>query len=397
MTALVTGDRLLDILRRSGLVADARLVPFAARPDLVADATALAAALIAAGLLTPFQAKLLLAGKYRGLVLGSYRILDQIGRGGMGTVYLAEHASLKRKVAVKVLAGHQATTDHGTAQFYREAQAAAALDHPNIVKVYDIGRFGSVHYIAMEYVDGRTLAQLLAAGPVPFDAAADYVAQAAAGLQAAGDRGFVHRDVKPENLIVDRGGTLKILDLGLAHEAAAVGADRPALDTASVHGTPDYIAPEQALNAPVDIRTDIYSLGVTFYALLTGRPPFTGTTSQKLLQHQLNAAPPFGDLPTPPPPELERVVAKMMAKRPADRYQQPADVIDALAPWLSPSALAATQTWSTGATLSRSSTSVTALPDPPAPKSRAWLLPAAGVVLAALVVACVAAAVVLLG
>ena len=396
MTALVTGDRLLDILRRSKLVAESRLAPFAARPDLVADAAALAAALIAAGLLTPFQAKLLLAGKYRGLVLGSYRILDQIGRGGMGTVYLAEHASLQRKVAVKVLAGHQATTDRGTAQFYREAQAAAALDHPNIVKVYDVGRFGSVHYIAMEYVEGQTLAQLLAAnGPVPFDAAAEYVAQAAAGLQAASDRGFVHRDIKPENLIVDRAGTLKILDLGLAHEAAAAGAGGAEIDAAGTHGTPDYVAPEQALNAAVDIRTDIYSLGVTFYALLTGRPPFAGTTSQKLLQHQLNDAPPFGDLPTPPPPELERVVAKMMAKRPADRYQQPAEVIDALAPWLSASALAATQTWSSEATLGRPGTGVRLLEPPP--KSRDWLLPAAGVVLAALVVGCVATAVMLLG
>ncbi len=394
MTALVTGDRLLDIVRRSGLVAAGPLAPFAAQPGLVADAAALAEALIAAELLTPFQAKLLLAGKYRGLMLGSYKILDQIGRGGMGTVYLAEHTNLKRKVAVKVLAGHQAT-DGGTAQFYREAQAAAALDHPNIVKVYDIGRFGSVHYIAMEYVEGRTLAQLLAAGPVPFAAAADYVAQAAAGLQAAGDRGFVHRDIKPENLIVDRSGTLKILDLGLAH-ALDDGGGSAAPASAAFHGTPDYIAPEQALNAPVDTRTDIYSLGVTLYALLTGRPPFTGTTSQKLLQHQLNAAPPFGELPTPPPAELEGVVAKMMAKRPADRYQQPADVIDALAPWLSPSALAATQTWSTGATLSRSSVSVLLLPPPP-PEPRAWLLPAAGVVLAALVVACVATAVVLLG
>ena len=390
MTALVTGDRLLDIVRRSGLVAAGRLAEFAAQPGLVADAAALAAALIAAGLLTPFQAKLLLAGKYRGLVLGSYKILDQIGRGGMGTVYLAEHTSLRRKVAVKVLAGQQATTDEATTQFYREAQAAAALDHPNIVKVYDIGRFGSTHYIAMEYVDGQTLAQLLAAGPVPFEAAADYAAQAAAGLQAAGDRGFVHRDIKPENLIVDRAGTLKILDLGLAH---AIDGDRATPDTGSVQGTPDYIAPEQALNGPVDTRTDIYSLGVTLYALLTGRPPFAGTTSQKLLQHQLNAAPPFGDLPTRPPAELERVVAKMMAKRPVDRYQQPADVIDALAPWLSPSALAATQTWSTGATLSRSGTEVLTRPARP---PRAWILPAAGVVLAGLVVACVAAAVTLL-
>ena len=400
MTSSVTGDKFLDTLRRSGVVAEASLAEFTAQPLLVTNAHSMAAALIRANLLTPFQAKLLLAGKYRGLVLGNYKLLDQVGRGGMGTVYLAEHTSLKRLAAVKVLSSDQATTAIGTERFYREARSAAALDHPNIVKVYDVGQFGNVHYIAMEYVEGQTLGQMLAKnGPLHFATAADYIAQAAAGLQEAGDKGFVHRDIKPENLIVDRSGTLKILDMGLTRAADSVEGNLTAvIDPESVVGTPDYIAPEQALNTPVDIRTDIYSLGVTFYALLTGKPPFGGSTAQKLLQHQLKDPPSFGALRSKAPPEIEEVVATMMAKKPDDRYQQPADVIEALAPWLSQSAVSAGQTKTVAGTLTRI-TSRTTRTQKVAPKAkpRSRLLPAVGGAFAVAIVACVGVAVALTG
>ncbi|MGL6073577.1 MAG: protein kinase domain-containing protein [Fimbriiglobus sp.] len=372
----ITTEKFLELLKRSGVVTEGVIQEFTEHPPFMASAQAMASALIKAGHLTTFQAKLLLAGKHRGLVLGNYKLLDQIGRGGMGTVYLAEHTSLKRRAAVKVLASDQATTTIGTERFYREAQSAAALDHPNIVKVYDVGQFGNVHYIAMEYVDGQTLAQLIDKnGPLHFATAADYIAQAAAGLQEAGDKGFVHRDIKPENLIVDKLGVVKILDMGLTRHADDEGGSRltAVIDPNSVVGTPDYIAPEQALNLPVDIRTDIYSLGVTFFALLTGKPPFTGTTAQKLLQHQLKEAPSLGAIKAKAPPEIEPIVAMMMAKKPEDRFQQPAEIIESLAPWLSPSAITG-QTKTVSASRTRITSRVQMAPPPKAkPK---WLLPA---------------------
>jgi serine/threonine protein kinase len=374
----ITAEKFLELVKRSGLVQDVNLENYAGQPTLMASSQAMASALIKAGILTNFQAKLLMAGKYRGLMLGNYKLLEQIGRGGMGTVYLAEHMTLKRKAAVKVLASDQATTTIGTERFYREAQSAAALDHPNIVKVYDVGQYGNVHYIAMEYVEGQTLAQLIEKnGPLHFATAADYIAQASAGLQEAGDKGFVHRDIKPENLIVDRQGTLKILDMGLTRHADDEGGSRltAVIDPNSVVGTPDYIAPEQALNLPVDIRTDIYSLGVTFFALLTGKPPFNGTTAQKLLQHQLKEAPSLGALRTKAPPEIEPIIATMMAKKPEDRFQQPSEIIEVLAPWLSEGGGSSHNTKTITATRSRLTSRIGMAP--PANKAKPkWMIPA---------------------
>jgi tRNA A-37 threonylcarbamoyl transferase component Bud32 len=395
MAAPISGEKFIDTLRRSGLISEASLAGYAEQPSLASNAQALAAALIKAGLLTPFQAKLLLAGKYRGLVLGNYKILDQIGRGGMGTVYLAEHTSLKRKAAVKVLGNDHAGTAIGMERFYREAQSAAALDHPNIVKVYDVGQFGNVHYIAMEYVEGQTLAQMIEKnGPLHHGTAADYVAQAAAGLQDAADKGFVHRDIKPENLIVDRAGVVKILDMGLTRptDDSASGKLTSLIDPDSVVGTPDYIAPEQALNLPVDIRTDIYSLGVTFFAILAGKPPFSGTTAQKLLQHQMKEAPSLSSLRAKVPPEMGDVIRIMMAKKPADRYQSPGEVIDALSPWLAEGALSApTTTRPAGGSRTRATTRgrITQPIAAAGPPRRNWLIPVVASVLAFLVVACV--------
>ena len=328
---------LFDLLHKTGLfkpdVLNEKLGEFEFPPD----AAGAAAVLVRGGLLTQFQTRLLLAGKYRGFKLGTYHIRDQIGRGGMGTVYLAEHATLRRKVALKVLAAEGAGQKAGVERFLREARAAAALDHPNIVRVFDVHQSGDLHYIVMEYVEGRTLDSLVqGGGAMAPGRAVAYISQAAAGLQHAFEKGFVHRDIKPANLMVAKDGTVKILDMGLARSTVDSG-DRVTelLDDGAVVGTADFISPEQATNQPgVDIRADIYSLGATLFALIAGQPPFAGSTSQVLMQHQLKAPPSLADFDRTIAPGLAAVVAKMLAKKPGERFATPADVIAALAPWL---------------------------------------------------------------
>jgi hypothetical protein len=330
----------LDLVRQSGIVPEKQLTEFlGGLDDPPQDPVRLAAVLVKRGVVTNFQAKLLLAGKYRGFRIGQYVIRDQLGQGGMGAVYLAEHETLRRRVALKVLSKADAAGPAGVERFMREARSAAALDHPNIVRLFDVGRQGSLHYLVMEYVDGQTLEQVLTRGPIPCGRAAEYIAQAAAGLQHAYEKGFVHRDIKPANLMLARNGTIKILDMGLARSYD--GGDRltELLDQGVILGTADFISPEQAINSPdVDTRSDVYSLGATFYALVTGRPPFEGNTTQKLLQHQMREAPLLNELDPTFPDGLADVVAVMMAKRPEDRFQTPAEVIAALAPWVPNSA-----------------------------------------------------------
>ena len=337
-TAPGTATELLVLFRKSGLYDEK---PFRERfpydDELPADARESATALVRAGFLTNFQAKQLLAGRHRGFTLGTYRILEPIGQGGMGVVFLGEHTTLKRRVAIKVLPAEKAKDKLSLERFYREARAAAALSHPNIVGLYDVSQGGGVHFLAMEYVEGTDLQALMAkTGPLHYAQAASYVAQAAAGLQHAHGKGIVHRDIKPANLILAKDGVIKLLDLGLARSLSnEADALTGLLGDGEVAGTADYIAPEQALGQPADERADIYSLGATLYALVAGHPPFTGSTTQKLMQHQLKDPPSLTKkLAGRVPPALAEVVVKMMAKRPADRYQTPEDVIDALGPWL---------------------------------------------------------------
>ncbi|MBX9585557.1 MAG: serine/threonine protein kinase [Gemmataceae bacterium] len=330
---------LLDLIAKSRVVAPDRLAE--AVPDPAAlppDPQAAARTLIQKGVLTRFQAEQLLAGRYKGFRLGAYLIQDVLGRGGMGAVYLAEHTELHRKVAIKVLVVGKGDDQKLAAErFLREGRAVAALDHPNIVRIFDVSRHNDLPYLVMEYVDGETLQQVIDRdGTMPYPAATDAVAQAAAGLQHAYEKGFVHRDIKPGNLIRDRAGTIKVLDMGLARLAAG-DKDKltERLDAGAVVGTADFIAPEQALNAPnIDIRADIYSLGATFFALVSGRPPFDGNTAQKLLHHQISPAPNLAQVDSSLPKGLAGVATKMLAKKPADRFQTPAEVIAALAPWL---------------------------------------------------------------
>jgi serine/threonine protein kinase len=337
MPPLSTAADFLALVRKSGLLDEASLSRLTSQDDLPEDPQGCAVALVRAKLLTSFQAKNLLQGRFRGLVVGAYKLLQPLGQGGMGVVFLAEHRVMKRQVAIKVLPQDKARDRLAVERFFREARAAAALDHPNIVSLHDVCEEGGVHYLVMEYVDGSTLQGVLdTTGPLHYGQAADYVAQVAAGLQHAHERGFVHRDIKPANLMVNRQGQVKILDMGLARsfvdpsdQLTSTGMD------AETTGTADYISPEQAMNHPVDARADIYSLGVTLFTLITGKVPFEGTAAQKLLQHQLKEPPRLGRLGAVIPPELGEVAAQMMAKRPHERFQSAGEVIDALNPWIS--------------------------------------------------------------
>jgi serine/threonine protein kinase len=328
-------DEFLALLRRSGLLPS----PAPDFAGLSPDPTRAAAELVRRKVLTPFQAKMLLAGRSRGFRLGDYVIRDQIGQGGMGSVYLGVHRTLGRRAAIKVLPPSIATDELSRKRFLREARTAAALDHPNVVKLYDVARDEEVWYLVMEFVEGKTLDQLLKAdGPLPPAQAAGFIAQAAAGLQHAHEKGFIHRDIKPGNLILTPDGTVKILDMGLARPVGPEGILTVAAAPGAVIGTPDYISPEQVMSDPdIDIRADIYCLGLTFFTLVTGHPPFEGSMAAKMVKQKLAELPPVTAFDPTFPPALARVITKMTQKQPEDRYDTPADVILAIKPWLADS------------------------------------------------------------
>jgi tRNA A-37 threonylcarbamoyl transferase component Bud32 len=336
MAEPATGAELLTLVQRSGLLLPKQLDPYlAAQPTLAGSATDLAVQMVKAGVLTPFQVNFLLTGRFRGLRLGPYRLLERIGEGGMGEVYLAEHMTMRRRVAIKVLPPNQAADAANVERFLREARAVAQLNHPNIVRAFDIGHDAGVHFLALEYIQGRGLNELVKDGALPIDRAANYIAQAALGLQHAFENGLVHRDIKPANLLVDKRGIVRVLDLGLARffDDRQDNLTRN-FDKDMILGTVDYIAPEQAHDSSeVDIRADIYSLGVTFYELLTGQIPFRGSATQKIVAHQRFDPKPVLELRPEVPPGLAAVVARMMAKDPDERFATPVEVALALQPW----------------------------------------------------------------
>ncbi|HEX3598516.1 MAG TPA: serine/threonine-protein kinase [Lacipirellulaceae bacterium] len=336
-------NKLLDLLRRSNLVDEAKLTAFlekttAAHGEAVLeDQNRLAELLIEANLITRWQADKLLAGKHRGFRLGKYKLLGQIGKGGMSSVYLAEHELMKRRVAIKVLPTSRVNDSSYLERFRLEARAVAKLDDPNIVRAYDIDNEGQIHYIVMEYVDGQDLHQIIVGqGPLDYDTAADYIAQVANGLQHAHQMGLVHRDIKPANCLVDRHGTVKLLDLGLAKLTEDDQASLTMANEENVLGTADYLAPEQALNShEADGRSDIYSLGCTLYFLLTGSPPFPeGSISERLLKHQTARPETIFKARPDAPPSLVEICEIMMSKKPADRFQSAGEVSAQLKSWL---------------------------------------------------------------
>jgi serine/threonine protein kinase len=347
-------ELVLDAVQRSGLVEPSKLKAvlerFGSPPELPANPAAFLEILLEKGLITRFHADQLIQGRWKGFFIGKYKILDLIGVGGMGRVYLAEHSIMRRQVAVKILAKNRTGSGSALLRFQREARAVAALSHPNIIQAFDIDQDGDLWFMVMEYVDGMSAQELVKiTGPVPWRQAADLIVQTCAGLDHAHESGLVHRDIKPGNILIDKTGTVKILDLGLAvfHEdqdplrTASAGEPLTLAFDENVLGTADYLAPEQALDSHnVDIRADLYSLGATFHYLLVGQPPFPdGTIAQKLLWHQSKDPPRVDQLNPSIPAPIADVVARMMAKAidsaqagsRAVRYQHPSEVVAALA------------------------------------------------------------------
>jgi serine/threonine-protein kinase len=331
----ITVQQFIERLTQSGLMSAAELAAFhdslppAERPR---DVKALVAALYRAGKLTKYQAQAVYDGKTKGLVFGEYVVLDKLGEGGMGVVLKAQHRRMKRTVAVKMIAEKSLGSPDAVRRFYREVEAAAKLMHPNIVAAHDASEHNGVHYLVMEYVEGKDLAAIVKdRGPMAVHAAVECTLQAARGLQYAHDKGIVHRDIKPSNLLMDKDGTVKILDMGLARIAGLAddsGQDR-LTGSGQVMGTCDYMSPEQALDShAADHRTDIYALGCTLHRLLTGHPPYRGETlMQILLAHQQAPIPSLSAARPDVPAELDELFQRMVAKQPEDRYQSMTEVV----------------------------------------------------------------------
>jgi eukaryotic-like serine/threonine-protein kinase len=249
---------------------------------------------------------------------GRYRIVRKLGSGGMADVYLAEDEELGRRVAIKILNDRHANDEQFVERFRREAKNAAGLSHPNIVSIYDRGEAEGTYYIAMEYLDGRSLKELVVArGPLPIPDAIDATRQVLTALRFAHRKGVVHRDIKPHNVMADADGRLKVTDFGIARAGVS-----QMTEAGSIIGTAQYLSPEQARGAPVDQRSDLYSVGVVLYEMLTGTTPFSGESPVEIAMKHLS------DPPRPPsverpdiPPDLDMIVLRALAKNPDDRFQ----------------------------------------------------------------------------
>jgi serine/threonine-protein kinase len=357
----VSRPPLADVLEQLGLLTPAQLreIRDTLRTKFPHDYD-LAKELERLGWLSAYQVGQIGLGRAAHLTVGPYFILDLIGEGGFGQVFMARHTYLQRLAALKLLRPEVAGDPDAVEQFYREASALGQLTHPNVILAHEAGPVADTHFLAMEYVVGVNLqAMVEASGPLEVDQACDYVRQAALGLQHMYDHGLVHRDIKPSNLMVkptddpaetSRGargqwmaaaagqsfpwGLVKILDLGLARslQTGSEIVDDASVRESGPRGTADYLAPEQAIDFhTADIRADVYSLGCTFYFLLTGRPPFEGPLAMKLLKHQREEPVAVEQLRGGLPRKLGGVVRKMMAKLPSDRFRTPADAAAAVA------------------------------------------------------------------
>jgi eukaryotic-like serine/threonine-protein kinase len=342
--AIDSSKNLVDVLRQHALLESEQLNQLPNLTQSHPEPRDLAKQLVQRGWLTVFQINQLLAGRGKDLVIGSYRVLDRLGQGGLSQVFKARHTVHSWIVALKVLRAEALANDEGRQQFLYEMEAMARLDHPNIVQFCDVDQTGETFYYAMEFVEGTDLGKCVRlSGQLPVADACDYVRQTALGLQHAHEHNLVHRDIKPVNLFLTYPDgqdkpVIKILDWGLASlRCPTTVSGQQLLEHMSkgVVGTADYLSPEQARNAQtVDIRGDIYSLGCTFYFLLTGQPPFPeGTAMQKILQHQTTEPDALDTFREDLPSGVTAIVKRMLAKQPEARFQTPAAVALALAPY----------------------------------------------------------------
>jgi serine/threonine protein kinase len=333
---------LMEQLRDCGLLSAEQIDSLGQLPEAASpDPSALAEAIVQRGWLTRFQIDQVAAGKGKGLFIGPYVVLSPIGRGGMGQVLKARHRHMNRVVALKLLRKDKLQSADAVRRFYREVEAAGQLCHPNIVLAFDAGQVGKTWFVAMEHIDGPDLAQLVQErGPLPVAQACDFIRQAALGLQHAHERGLVHRDVKPKNLLAafheDGTATVKVLDLGLARLGeSSLKQNRSLTRLGQVLGTPAYLAPEQARDPrTADIRADVYGLGCSLFFLLTGRSPFQAQSRvEMLLKHQREEPPSVCQFRSDVPTELDSLLRVLLAKKPEQRLGEPAAVAAALAPF----------------------------------------------------------------
>jgi serine/threonine protein kinase len=349
------------LLRRSGLLKERQIENSLQKSQAGDRAIELAQLLVKEGQLTPFQASELLAGRYAGFILGPYRILERIDRGGMGNVFKALHTVMNREVALKAIPVDLISERRTRLQFRQEIRTAAQLNHPHIVSSYDANRVGSIFYLVMELVHGPNLLRLVQEqGRIPPALGRDLLRQAAEALEHAHDLGITHCDIKPANLLVanapgwhghelppagvasdltkPRRPALKILDFGIARmrglssNQSQVHSRKPE-QHAGIYGTPDFVAPEQAHDlSKADARSDLYSLGCTFYYALAGQVPFPGESSlEKLIKHLSEEPAPLERFCPEIPPIVAAAIRKLMAKHPSDRFQSAAELIQALA------------------------------------------------------------------
>ena len=325
---------LLPVIRNSGVLSEKQLAEIRTKVlqgDYPLDSVDLAERLVRDKVLTSYQAKRFLSNRAHGLIVGRYIILDRIGSGSMGRVYKAHHVMMDRVVALKIIAPEIAANERVVARFQREMKLVGRLDHPNVVRAFDADQYQHVLYIVMEFVPGYSLGERLKKGPIPVPEMIEYAAQASLGLAHAHEQGIVHRDIKPSNILLTREGRIKILDLGLGVLMEADSSATFATADGIAVGTVDYMSPEQACGRDVDGRSDVYGLGCAMYHLMTGKLPFPGPSPIERLGKRISGRHvPITEYLPDLAPQFVRVLDKMLAHKPHERFASAAEVAQAL-------------------------------------------------------------------